>query len=451
MEALKKPAPEPLILETCMSWTLFRSNAGGKGNLPPSLCLFLALLLFFSCGGEKQTVVLDYIENDSLKNADFAGAVDEISAEFMKQNPGIAIKRQSYPDAEIANRLKLLKASNNFPDVIKYWSTPEYLDEYVARGDFLELDIDQYRGNGYIAGALESNMRDGKLFGVPDTCDIYVIYYNQGIFERSGVPLPATFDDLFRAADAFKAKGIIPAVTSINDGWAVTMLLDAIVGRIDKDFQTLADVRSGAVAYPASSYARAAALLDRLVKKGFFPGNVLAIDYFGARDLFGNQKAAMYLMGSWELGLARDERFTPEFRKNLRAMKLPAVVPGQGSADNTVGWFGGNHVISSKTTHKKAALQFLDFISRNRARILWASEQTIPAQYVKPQPGDHPVAVDLLRIVADTKKLSGSALVGRAGLDFRAKYSDLCVRLVAQTISPEDFSVRTEALLKEVR
>jgi len=44
-----------------------------------------------------------------------------------------------------------------------------------------------------------------------------------------------------------------------------------------------------------------------------------------SRNLFGQEAAAMYMMGSWELGLATDENFSENFRNNVRAFKIPAM------------------------------------------------------------------------------------------------------------------------------
>ena len=53
-------------------------------------------------------------------------------------------------------------------------------------------------------------------------------------------------------------------------------------------------------------------------------------DYGASRNLFGQGKAAMYLMGSWEMGLATDTNFSDEFRANVDAFKFPRAEERQG-------------------------------------------------------------------------------------------------------------------------
>ncbi len=428
-------------------------------TVPPSIAgkittalfsLIAAGLLLISCTA-KEPVVLEYVENDSLKSADFAGAVTEINTLFMKQNPGITINMQSYKDEEIPGNLELMAASNSFPDVLKYWSTAEFMTPYLARGDFLELDLEKYKSNDYIVGALESNIYNGKLYGIPDTCDFIVMFYNKRLLDQAGVQPPATFEDLFKAADALNAQGIIPVVTGLSDGWGTMLLMDALIGRFDSDFRAIGDVATGKIAYADSSYLKAAELFDQMIKRGVFPRNVLAINYQSSAELFRHQKAAMTITGSWGMSLAHDTRYSAELRDNLRAMKIPAVTSGRGSVNNTAAWFGGNHVVYAKTKHKKEALLFLDFISKNRSRIVWQGRNTVISQYVSPTPDDHPMVVDLLSIIRDSKVTSGNSLIGRLPLEFRDKYGFLLAQLASQAITPKELAARTDALLKEVR
>lgn len=416
-----------------------------------SVLPLLLLLPLLSCGVAEQNVELSYLENDSMKNQGFAQGVAEILQEFSRQNPRISVKMQSYPDMEILKRLEILAASNHFPDVLKFFSLPVFMDQYVARGDFLELDMERYKGNGYVVGSLESNRYGGKLYGIPDTADLWIIYYNRRLFDQAGQGVPGTFDDLLHAADAFNAKGIIPAVMNFKDGLGAVFLLDALIGRIDPDFTAIENAFSGKVAVPNSSYVEAARIVAGLVQRGVFPKNILNIDSTGARDLFCNQKAAMFVSGSWDMGIAFDQRFPPEFRDNVRAMKIPAVAGGKGSTDNLLAWFGGNHVVSAKTRHGKEALLFLDFISQNRARILWKNRATMPAQYMKAETGDHPLVAGLLGIVADARLVSGLPMGGRGGEAFGDAFRDLCVKLLAGSLGPVEYCVQLEASLKGVR
>ena len=43
-----------------------------------------------------------------------------------------------------------------------------------------------------MAGSLEGNVYDGKLYGIPISGDMWVIYINKSLFEKAGVPIPTS-------------------------------------------------------------------------------------------------------------------------------------------------------------------------------------------------------------------------------------------------------------------
>ncbi|WP_265517360.1 ABC transporter substrate-binding protein [Nitratireductor luteus] len=53
---------------------------------------------------------------------------------------------------------------------------------------------------------LESGTMNGKLNGLPISTTGRVFFFNKASFEKAGVPLPATWDDLISAASVFKEK-----------------------------------------------------------------------------------------------------------------------------------------------------------------------------------------------------------------------------------------------------
>ena len=72
------------------------------------------------------------------------------------------------------------------------------------------------------------------------------------------------------------------------------------------------------------------AAYEQLMTSGLFHDDVMVSDYAASRNLFGQGKAAMFLMGSWELGLGTDKGFAEEFRANVDAFKFPTVKDGKG-------------------------------------------------------------------------------------------------------------------------
>ncbi|SHK13362.1 ABC-type glycerol-3-phosphate transport system, substrate-binding protein [Anaerocolumna jejuensis DSM 15929] len=60
----------------------------------------------------------------------------------------------------------------------------------------------------YSLGQWNNTRSDGKYYGIPFTCDPYVLIWNKSLFEKSGVPVPKTWEDLKAAARRVQKVGI---------------------------------------------------------------------------------------------------------------------------------------------------------------------------------------------------------------------------------------------------
>jgi len=69
-------------------------------------------------------------------------------------------------------------------------------------GNDKEFDLDDY-----YEGALESCIRDGKLYGIPIVAESHIIYYRKDIFEKNGITaFPQNMDELVEVAQKLTDK-----------------------------------------------------------------------------------------------------------------------------------------------------------------------------------------------------------------------------------------------------
>ncbi|AEH50489.1 ABC transporter substrate-binding protein [Pseudothermotoga thermarum] len=64
---------------------------------------------------------------------------------------------------------------------------------------------------------------NGKLNGIPVSMTGRVFWYNKTVYDKYGVPIPKTWDDLFAAAKKFP-KTIYPIIAGSYDGWLISHL-----------------------------------------------------------------------------------------------------------------------------------------------------------------------------------------------------------------------------------
>jgi len=365
---------------------------------------------------------------------------EEINAEFVKQNPNVEFEVESYQDQPYQEKIKIYATAGQLPDIMKYWSFSTLLNPLVDSNLVEPLNKADFDGLGWMPGALESNMIDGKLYGIPVSGDLWVIYYNKAILDECGVAVPKTISELKTASAKIKAKGYIPMVTDGKDGWPLSITFDNIFWRVTGDYSLMLDALAGKKPFTDPEFKAAAkAYQDFFLNDGIFGNDLVTTDYGASRNLFGQQQAAMYLMGSWELGLATDSNFPDEFKANVRAAKFPVLASGKGKADDLVAWFGGNYIIKADSEHKDLALKYLKLYAKLYPKLVWEQQAGFPAQAVTPSDKDTPVAKNLLTIAADAKATSGTTGLDLLTPAFKETHQKLCKDLAAGVISVNEF------------
>jgi raffinose/stachyose/melibiose transport system substrate-binding protein len=399
----------------------------------------ILVLAFGSQGFAADTTVLKFADNLPDRTQTWGAVVEQINAEFLKAHPGVEIETESYPDQPYQEKMKIYATSGQLPDVFKYWSFSTLLKPLVDEDLVMELNMDDFVGNNYLSGALESNVWGGKLYGIPVSGDLWVIFYNKSMFDKFGVKVPTTFKELFEVAEVFKKNGIIPISSDGKDSWPFSILFDNLVARYTGDFSYPQQALDRKMKFTDEPFVKAAALMQKMVKEGLFQADLVTSDYGASRNLFGQEVTAMYMMGSWELGLATDESFSENFRNNVRAFKIPVIEGEKGDINDLFAWFGGNYVINSQTKQPELCLEYLKYMSERLPVLIWEKQAAFPAQKVAASEKDTELAKDLLKIGADARATSGPACLDLSTPQFKEDNQKFIQELIAGLITPEEF------------
>ncbi|HET6440312.1 MAG TPA: extracellular solute-binding protein [Anaeromyxobacter sp.] len=413
-----------------------------KRTAIPFAALVLAPAL--ALGADKVTLKMG--DNLPDRTNGWGAVVETINAEFKAQNPGVEIVTESYPDQPYQEKIKIYATAKQLPDVFKYWSFSTLLKPMVDGKFVVPLDKATFSKYGYLPGALESNVYGDKLYGIPVSADLWVIYYNKKLFQEAGIDkLPATLDELLALIPKFKAKGIIPMATDGKDAWPLCLTFDNLTFRLSGDASVWRKALERKMKFTDPVFVKAATLLQNMVKAGLFQEDLMVSDYGAARNLFGQGKAAMFLMGSWELGLASDKSFSDDFRANVDAFKFPTVAGGKGGPDDLMAWYGGNYVVSAASKNSALGVKYLELYAQRFPVLAWERQATFPAQRVTARPGDTTVAKSLLKIAADAKATSGTGSLDLSTPAFKEDIQNASRELCSVLITPEEFAKKVDA------
>ena len=185
------------------------------------MCVFLSIMLILgmsACGAEKQEETvqegfkpsMDTSVKASIKIAGGYDNFEALEAEFDRFN-------EYYPNVELVytkvddynNMIGTVLSGNDAPDIYVNYSWMYGRDQYKASIDYAENLADPELGLGLdaIRSNILLNTDDGTLPMVPVFSNTYGMLVNQSIFEKEGLSVPTTYDELIKVCDTLRDKG----------------------------------------------------------------------------------------------------------------------------------------------------------------------------------------------------------------------------------------------------
>jgi len=126
---------------------------------------------------------------------------------FERKNPGLKVKAEYMGFNGYLERLTTQVAGGSEPDVMQInWA---WMAMFSKRGNGF-TDLDPYKSllslDQFSAEDLSTGRVAGKLNALPVSYTARVLLWNQTTFQRAGLPLPRTWEELFAAGPVFKGK-----------------------------------------------------------------------------------------------------------------------------------------------------------------------------------------------------------------------------------------------------
>lgn len=126
---------------------------------------------------------------------------EDLIAKFEAENPDIEVEYVGLPKDEAKSKIDAAIAANDAPDVASLQST--WLPEFSIRGALLPLD--EYYEKSELNGKINEQaitfnkniVQDGKLYGIPYTQNIDVLWIRSDIFKENNLEAPKSWDDFF--------------------------------------------------------------------------------------------------------------------------------------------------------------------------------------------------------------------------------------------------------------
>jgi raffinose/stachyose/melibiose transport system substrate-binding protein len=378
--------------------------------------------------------------------------VNEIIKEFEKQNPNVTVKQEVLENEQYKNKLKVLAASNELPDVGMTWAAG-FLEPYVKGNLFAPLDdiLDSGLKDKFVSGTTEAYAVNNKTYALPLELNITPIYYNKEIFSRYHLEVPKTYEDFKNIVQTLVKQGVAPIALGNKDRWTGSLWYMYLADRIG-GADTLKNAINHSSTFEDPSLIKAAEEVQNLVKmKAFIKGfNGLSNDE--AKSEFMNEKAAMYLMGTWELpNFTTNEEVPKEFRDKVGFFKFPVVDGGKGNIDSWVGGPGVGLFVSENSKVKEEAKKFVKFFIEKWGEQSVTKAGVIPATKVDTANVDLPqLYIDVLN---ELNKASNITLFADVQMNPEAAQThlNLIQSLFGEEVTPKDFAKQHEEVLSKTQ
>src|SRR5690606_19265219 len=135
---------------------------------------------------------------------------EELISQFEEENPMSDVEYVGLPKDSAKSKMDAAIAADDTPDLASVQTS--WLPEFSIREALLPLD-DYFADselNGLInEGALNFNkdiVADKKLYGIPYTQNLDILWIRKDWFEEKGVKIPETWDEFYAAAEAMTDK-----------------------------------------------------------------------------------------------------------------------------------------------------------------------------------------------------------------------------------------------------
>jgi len=351
-----------------------------------TIVLVLASLLLAACGGAAATPAsTEPIEIRFWGHQ--APAFNEANQakfdEFMKQNPNVTIKYETFPWDVFIQTIQTSLPAGNTADVILI--PGGYTCRYASGGQLLEVPTDvmtlDAAQNSFFAAPLGGQTCDGKLYGFPAEYNLEYggAYVNPALFESAGLKYPPqwkTWDEVVADAEKLTAVGSdgVMTVAGMHYTNSDQLFTYFLAGILEQGGNYFAEDGKHFNFNSPEAVATIQKLMDMAQKDKVVDPIIFNADSEWVGDSFAQGHNAIGVLGSWYAGDAK--LAYPDLKFDY--VSLPPLMSSQYKFASVGGW---GYVVGKSTKHADMAWKLAAFLGADPANVLFFNSKTatIPA------------------------------------------------------------------------
>ncbi|WP_438446130.1 extracellular solute-binding protein [Gorillibacterium sp. sgz5001074] len=376
--------------------------------------------------------------------------VNQIIDEYQKANPNVTVKQEILENEQYKSKLKVLSASNQLPDVGMTWAAG-FLEPYVRGGLFASLD-DVKNGSQkdkFVSGTTEAYAIDGQTYAFPVELNITPVYYNKAIFAKYGLQAPKTYEDFLYIVKTLAQQNVAPIALGNKDRWTGSFWYMYLANRFGGN-EPLKRAVDRSASFEEPSLIRAAKEIVNLVDLNAFNKGFNGLSNDEGKSEFMNQRAAMFLTGTWELPNFTTNPDVPKaFKDNVGFFKFPTVTGGKGDENSWVGGPGVGLFVAENSKVKAEAKKFVAYFVEQWGKVSVTDAGVIPATKVDTSRVQLPkLYIDLLNELNNASSITLFADVQMKPTAAET-HLNMIQAIFGKAVSPEEFAKKHEEALNK--
>jgi raffinose/stachyose/melibiose transport system substrate-binding protein len=383
-------------------------------------------------------------EQKTFEFWDYAGPyipwMKDFIAKYQSEHPGITIKYTTIPEVDYDEKLRTAMAAGSEPDIL-FQISGSSLSEYANAGKVIALDslVDK---SLWTPSTLSALTYDGKLYAIPLGPMISPMWYNVKLFKENNIAVPTTWEQLLDTCNAFNKKGITPISFAMLERWEVMVYYDYFQHQLAGPGVMDKAAHGQGASFSDPQFIEAAERLQELFNAKCFPEGTASLDSNQMAASFFNEEAAMIELGTWIIGMAKDQ--APEDFE-MSSFLFPALPNNISGTEQDVLGGVNSFAISARCKHPEEAAKFLTAFGEANSDFVNASG------YLPSVPGvkvDNVLTNQLIGYFenAGTLYIWGDRRLPTAIVD---DYLDNLVALAVGEMTPEEFGAKMDAAVQQ--
>ena len=243
---------------------------------------------------------------DSAQGITWTKALEELKA----NHPDVTVNFEQKTFAQLQASGSMILNSDQAPDVLEYNKGNATAGLVASQGLLQSLD-DAYTAQGWDKilneGQLTLSRYDdlgvygsGSIWGISTYGEYVSAFYNIDMFEKAGLKVPTTLEELTADFEAFKAQGITPLALGGADTSGQHVLASLAYTKADDTW--VQNYQGLKAPLDTAPYLFAAQTMVDWVAKGYVSKDSTGIKDPDAALQFTSGKAPIYISGTWNLG-----------------------------------------------------------------------------------------------------------------------------------------------------